>query len=207
MQKKILVSLFVFLSVLTTYSQTQNQIEERPANGPRSVKNIRDELHRRQGVWSTYNYDGDLISRVEYVNDKKEGLTTLYYPGGGPEPEKIKEETYYFAGLKDSTSIKKYISGQSIYEGNYEAGKKNGKWIGYYEDGTIKYEGNFLKGKRDGEWKFYNRKGALIRTTNFSNGVDGSAPKPASKKDAKDIKGSKPAAGSTPAPVSGGAKK
>jgi len=203
MQKKLLVCfLFLFLGVSISHSQT----EERPANGPKGVKNVRDELNRKQGVWSTYNSNGDLISKVEFVNDKKEGLTTIYYSGGGPEPEKIKEETYYFGGKKDSVFSKKYLSQQTSIEGSYDMGRKEGKWISYYEDGQIKVEGSFVKGKRDGEWKWYNRKGTLIRTASFSNGVDGSAPKTAAK-GAKDAKGGKttataPVGKPTPTPSS-----
>jgi antitoxin component YwqK of YwqJK toxin-antitoxin module len=194
MQKNILICLMIlFAGFSSLYSQT----EERPANGPRGVVNVRDELRRRQGPWSFYNGEGDLLNRTEYVNDKKEGLSTVYYPGGGPNPEKIREETYYFAGKKDSISVKKYLSGQLQVEGSYDMGKKDGKWTAYYEDGQIRFEGAYKAGKRDGEWKFYNRKGVLVKSTNFVNGVDGSSPKPAAKGDKKgDKKG-----GAAPSPA------
>jgi len=180
MRKNILVCcLFVFFSAYTSYSQT----EERPANAPRGVKNVRDELRRRQGTWSTYNNEGDLISKVDYVNDKREGLTIIYYPGGGPEPEKSKEETYYFGGKKDSVSIKKFLSGQTNVEGSFDMGLKDGKWVSYYEDGQVKLEGAYVKGKRNGDWKWYNRKGVVTKATTYNNGVDSSAPKPAAKTD------------------------
>jgi antitoxin component YwqK of YwqJK toxin-antitoxin module len=199
MQKKILISfLFLFLGVSLMHAQT----EERPANGPKGVKNVRDELNRKQGVWSTYNTNGDLLKREEYVNDKKEGLTTIYFSGGGPEPEKIREETYYFAGKKDSISTKKYLSQQTSVEGTFDMGKKHGKWTTYYEDGQIKAEGSFIKGNRDGEWKWYNRKGVLIRKTIYSNGVDAGTAKPAAKGDKDKGKGGK----ATPTPA-GGVKK
>jgi len=192
MQKKILFSFLVFfLGVSLSHSQT----EERPANGPKGVKNVRDELRRRQGVWSSYNANGDCISRIEYVNDKREGLTTLYYPGGGPEPEKIREETYYFGGKKDSISTKKYLSGQTSLEGTFDMGKKDGKWVSYYEDGQIKQEGSFVKGKRDGEWKWYNRKGVVVRKSTYTNGVDANAPKATAKSKDKGKGGAKPAPG------------
>jgi antitoxin component YwqK of YwqJK toxin-antitoxin module len=198
MRKIILICLLVFLGVETSYSQT----EEHPANGPRGVKNVRDQLRRRQGDWSSYNNDGDLLSRIGYVNDKREGLTTIYYQGGGPESDKIKEETYYFGGKKDSISIKKYLSGQTSVEGSFEMGKKDGKWTSYYEDGQIKVEGSYKLGKRDGTWKWYNRKGKLVKTASFANGVDSSAPKPAPAKPGDKSKDGK---GKPPAPA-GGAK-
>lgn len=174
MSKNIFICLLVlFASIVATYAQT----EERPANAPKGVKNVRDELRRRQGPWSYYNLEGDLLNKTEYVNDKKEGLSIIYYPGGGPNPEKVKEESNYFAGKKDSTCIKKYLSGQTQVEGLYDMGKKDGKWTAYYEDGQIKYEGTYKKGKREGEWKWYSRKGVLVKTVNYVNGSDGSAPK------------------------------
>lgn len=194
MRNNILICLLVlFASITNSYAQT----EERPANAPRGVKNVRDELRRRQGPWSFYNGEGDLLNRTEYVNDKKEGLSVIYYPGGGPNPEKVREETYYFAGKKDSVSVKKYLSGQTQVEGSYDMGRKDGKWTAYYEDGQIKYEGTYKKGKREGEWKWFNRKGVLIKTTNYVNGVDASAPKPNAK--GGDKKGGDKKGGSAPA--------
>ena len=181
--RKYIVICLLFLS--SGFSAIYSQTFERPTNSPRGVKNERDELRRRQGPWSYYNGNGDLVNRTEYVNDKKEGLSVIYYPGGGPNPEKSREETYYFSGKKDSTSIRKYLSGQTQIEGNYNMGKKEGKWTAYYEDGQIKYEGAYKASKREGEWKWHNRKGVLIKTINYVNGVDANAPKPAPKAGAK----------------------
>jgi antitoxin component YwqK of YwqJK toxin-antitoxin module len=184
--KKLIILFILFLCVSGINAQT----EERALNGPRNVKNKRDELRRRQEVWRTYNIDGDLISEFEYKNDKKEGKCTTFYPGGGEKGEKIKEETQYFDGKKDGPSIKKYLSGQTAEEGEYNLKLRVGKWAFYYEDGQVKTEGEYIAGKKDGEWKTYNRKGVLTKTINYSNVAPAPAPK---KADSKKPGGNKPA--------------
>ena len=161
MYKKITICIFLIFCVLASYSQT----EERAPNGPRGVKNKRDELRRRQEVWKTYSAFGDLINETEYKNDKKEGKCTIYYPVEG---DKVCEEIQYFDGKKDGTYVKKYISGQVAIEGENNLGLRVGLWTSYYEDGQIKTEGNYILGKKDGEWKTYNRKGVLTKTINYS---------------------------------------
>jgi antitoxin component YwqK of YwqJK toxin-antitoxin module len=169
--KRILSYLIFVFCVLTSYSQT----EEKAPFGPRGVKNKRDELRRRQEVWKTYDGYGDLISEIEYKNDKKEGKSTIYYQGG----EKVKEESQYFDGKKDDAYVRKYVSGQTAIEGTYNLGVKIGLWTSYYEDGQVKMEGNYVNGKKDGEWKIFNRKGVLVKSINFSATAP---PPPAAKK-------------------------
>ena len=183
-KKKLIILFILFLCVSNFYAQT----EERAPNGPRDVKNKRDEMRRRQEVWKTYNVDGDLISEIEYKNDKKEGKCTIFFPGGGDKGEKTKEESQYFDGKRDGPYLKKYLSGQTATEGEYNLQLKIGKWTSYYEDGQVKAEGNYVAGKMDGEWKWYNRKGVLTKTVNFS----ATAPPPAPKKtDSKKPAGNK----------------
>lgn len=164
MFKTIAISLFLSFFVLASYSQT----EERAPNGPKKVRNKRDELRRRQEVWRTYNAYGDLISEIEYKNDKKEGKCIIYYPGGGEKGEKVKEEIQYFDGKKDGSYVKKFLSGQTMAEGEYSMGMRIGSWTFYYEDGQVKTEGKYELGKKVGEWKIYNRKGVLTKTFNYS---------------------------------------
>ena len=187
MKKKIIILFFLFFCVTNFYAQT----EERAPNGPRGVKNKRDELRRRQEVWKTYNVNGDLISEIEYKNDKKEGKCTIFYPGGGEVGEKTREESQYFDGKKDGPFIKKYLSGQVSEEGEYNLKLKIGKWTQYYEDGQIKTDGNYVLGKKDGEWKTYNRKGVLTKTTNYSYVAPAPTPK---KNDSKKPGVNKPGA-------------
>jgi antitoxin component YwqK of YwqJK toxin-antitoxin module len=197
MKNKILVGLFLLVGMLS-YAQR----EELPPNGPRGVVNLRDELNRRQGLWSYYNIHGDLLTTIEYVNDKREGVTTEYYPGGGPEPEKIKEETSYFGGKKDGPHTKMYLEGQASVEGEYLMGRPNGKWTYYYEDGQTEMEGSFVDGLKDGEWKWYDRKGNVLKKVTYSKGVDSSAPAP-TKDTTKGKAGAAAGAkkGTPPAPV------
>lgn len=156
--------LLLLVIITTTFSQT----EEKAPNGPRGVRNKRDELRRRQDVWRTYNSYGDLISEIEYKNDKREGKCIIYYPGGGEKGEKVREESQYFDGKKDGPFARKYISGQVAIEGEYSLKQRTGQWTSYYEDGQIKSEGTYKNGAKVGVWKLYNRKGELVKSTDYS---------------------------------------
>ena len=164
MNKKIIICFFLVFSVLSSNSQT----EERAPNGPRSVKNKRDELRRRQEVWKVYSAYGDLISETEYKNDKKEGKCLIYFPEGGDKGEKLKEEIQYFDGKKDGSYVKKFLSGQTEAEGTFNLGMRDGPWTFYYEDGQVRTEGKYELGKKSGEWKSYNRKGVITKTIDYS---------------------------------------
>jgi antitoxin component YwqK of YwqJK toxin-antitoxin module len=165
---KLVISILLIFSVLTSYSQT----EVRPNNAPRGIKNKRDEEGNKQETWRAYNYDGDLMSEIEYKNNKIEGKCITYYGGGGPKGLKIKESAQYFDGKKDGPYQRNYLSGQSAVEGEYSLNKKNGHWTAYYEDGQIKSEGEYIQNNRDGIWKTYTRKGVESSSIVYKNGVN-----------------------------------
>ena len=68
----------------------------------------------RTGRWFFYAENGTEQSTTEYVNGKKNGLTTVRYPGGNMR-----------------------------YTGFYTDDKESGEWRFYKEDGTIDFIKNF----------------------------------------------------------------
>lgn len=176
------------------YSYGQTEVKAKYGGGE---KNLLDAEGRPTGPWKQFNQYGELMRTTEYVNGKKEGVTTTYYRAAEPV---VKEEINYFDGIKDGAYSKKFYTGETAVEGEYKMGKKHGKWTYYYDNGEVKRECNYENGVRDGVWKFFNKKGELKKETTYKNGADMSAPakveppKPAGK----GKPGAKPAAG-TPA--------
>ena len=164
---KILVGFLFFISI-----HSYCQMEIRPNNGPRGVRNIRDEEGNKQGIWRAYNYYGDLMSEIEFKNNRMEGKYVTYFAGGGSKGGKIKESGQYFDGKKDGPYTRNYFSGQIAEEGEYLLNKKNGRWTTYYIDGQVRNEGEYKQNKKDGIWKYYNRKGVEGASIEYKNGVN-----------------------------------
>src|SRR5712671_4456487 len=123
-----LVCAFLLLVPLLTFAQAK---EEKPKYAPSKEKhkNKTDELGRAQGMWMYFNFFGEKIAEIEYVNDRKEGMAKKFYAYN-----KIMEEQEYVGGVKDGSYTKYFYSGQTAMEGNYVSGKKDGKWVRYFED-------------------------------------------------------------------------
>ena len=91
---------------------------------------------------------GKILSRELYVNDRKEGFSFVYYPGG-----KLKEESHYTNNKKDGLTHEYDEDGMLITIQNYkngflverekinrkdDKGLKQGLWQTFYDNGKIK---------------------------------------------------------------------
>jgi antitoxin component YwqK of YwqJK toxin-antitoxin module len=161
----VLFALFAFQPVLLT---AQNF--ERPKYAPRKSnhRNERDQYDRKQGVWQMYSASNLLIAEINYLNDKKHGLSTRYYPHSGT----VMEQAEYFDGRFHGGYKKYFYTGSLKTEGDYDFNKRTGYWVNYYHTtGEISSEGSYEKGKKHGEWKFYDSKGQLKYSYTYKAGV------------------------------------
>ena len=106
---------------------------------------------KREGEWTHYTSDGQLLSTGNYKNGKEEGEWD-YYHGIGPL----------------STE-----NAQLSSTGNYKNGKFDGEWVYYYSNGQLSFKGNYKNDKKEGEWVEYEKDGTLDRERSgtFKNGV------------------------------------
>lgn len=174
MQKKLIYLVVILMAMpLFGISQEGGYIpasERRPKYAPWKDKhrNVKDQYDRKQGLWKFYSYTHDLIAEVEYLNDRKHGISKRYYAHTGGT---LMEVAQYFDGRKDGDYESYYYNGQMKMEGNYIYGKKHGMWTYYYlTTGEKRSEGQYHNGRRDGQWKFYNSKGQLAKTITYRNG-------------------------------------
>lgn len=117
-----------------------------------------------------------LLSEVNYVDDKKQGVEKKYYKSGNEE-----SEIYYVDGNENGTYKAYYESGQLRDEGSYKDGKPTGSSRSYYENGNPKQEVVFKNGEPYRKSTYYTNgekiveifdKGELISRTNYnSDGV------------------------------------
>ena len=87
-----------------------------------------------------------------------------------------KEETNFINGKKDGLSTKWYENGQKEIEKNYKNGKLEGVHIEWYRSGQKKSETNFKNNKLDGLAREWDEDGKKEKEANFKNGkLDGLA--------------------------------
>jgi len=146
-------------------------------------------LGKRNGFTITYNVEhtsdpmhrGRIISRELYVNDRKEGVSFIYYPTG-----QLKEESQYSNNRKNGFTREFDPNGILITVMNYkngfllerdklnrkdEKGLKQGLWRTYYENGRIKTEGYYENDLLTGSYKEFDEDGNISLLLQYAEGA------------------------------------
>jgi antitoxin component YwqK of YwqJK toxin-antitoxin module len=127
--------------------------------------NIRDTSNQKQGWWKVVNSDGkykgydsdQLVEEGEYLNNKKTGVWTKYYPNGNQ-----KHELTFANSIANGYAKIYYRSGQLQEEGVWKLNKWQGQYKYYYENGSMKYDWDYnASGKREGQQKYFHENGVL----------------------------------------------
>ena len=97
----------------------------------------------RDGLWETYDKDGQLFSKEHYRNGKPDGLWESYYKNG-----------------------------QLWFKGHNKDGNIDGLWEHYHENGQLYYKGYYKDGEPDGLWEFFFKDGTVNKdkTVTYKNG-------------------------------------
>jgi uncharacterized protein len=134
---------------------------------------------KKNGI-KTSNLDKE-ITRENYVNDIKEGMTRIYTPD-----HILKMEIPFVKGLEqgfakeyaaDGTiiSLIEYKRGFVIDRLNINRKDKNnlkqGRWYTFYDNGKIRQEGMYKDDKKNGYFKEYTEDGDLISVFKYVNDV------------------------------------
>ncbi|MBU2652136.1 MAG: hypothetical protein KKA81_14495 [Bacteroidetes bacterium] len=133
---------------------------------------------RKNGSRVTYR-ENEIIEE-NFFDDRKEGISTYYYPGG-----KIHKTIFYQDGLEEGIA-RVYDTTGNIIElitykkgfitdreriNRYDAnGHRHGKWKFFYESGALKTEGTYKHGIKHGYFKEYDESGGLISAAKFQEG-------------------------------------
>ncbi|MHA2181406.1 MAG: toxin-antitoxin system YwqK family antitoxin, partial [Promethearchaeota archaeon] len=130
----------------------------------------------RNGSYKRYE-NGEIEVEGIYINNKKDGLWTLYYDGW-------KEEISYSNDLMNG-DYKKYYGEVVVKEGQYSNGLMNGEWIYRYDSGSLKGQGNYIEGDgenvgssgipkngREGEFLLFHENGNKSQIGSFVNGKE-----------------------------------
>ncbi|MDP6908179.1 MAG: hypothetical protein QF371_01675, partial [Flavobacteriales bacterium] len=125
--------------------------------------NMRDANKHKQGWWKIYNSDGkykgykigQLVEEGDYLNNKKTGIWTKYFPNGYK-----KHELTFANNIANGYAKMYYRSGHLQEEGIWKMNRWSGQYKYYYENGNLKYDWNYnSSGKREGEQVYYHENG------------------------------------------------
>lgn len=164
--KSTITYLIIIASVLMATAQSSG-------NNGDSI-NVRDANNQKQGWWKVYNNDGkykgyengQLVEEGEYVNNRKTGVWTKYFPNGNK-----KHELTFANNIANGYAKIYYRNGQLQEEGIWKMNRWSGQYKYYYPDGTLKYDWNYNgSGKREGEQKYFHENGVIQYVGDWKNG-------------------------------------
>ncbi|MFC2176529.1 toxin-antitoxin system YwqK family antitoxin [Bacteroidota bacterium] len=138
--------------------------------------NMRDSNNFKQGWWKVYNTggkyksynEGQLVEEGEYLNNKKSGVWTKYYPNGNK-----KHELTFANNVANGYAKIYYRNGKLQEEGIWKNNSWQGQYKFYYEDGTLKYDWSYNStGNREGEQRYFHENGLLQILGNWKEGKE-----------------------------------
>jgi antitoxin component YwqK of YwqJK toxin-antitoxin module len=121
---------------------------------------------KKQGLWRTFDYYGDLLSIANYVNDELHGEYRVFYPGGA-----LMRKTEYLANQETGLRVDYYEDGTVKFHGHVVDGKPEGKARFNFPDGKPMLTGSYVNEQRVGIWLRYNEDGSLKEKIEYVNGI------------------------------------
>jgi antitoxin component YwqK of YwqJK toxin-antitoxin module len=123
--------------------------------------------NRKTGNWMEYHCNGNLKSKIMFVNGRADGYCQIFHENG-----KISEEGIW----KNMRWVGKYKlfydNGQVQHEFAFnEFGKRDGPQKYYHENGQVAIEGNFDNGKESGLIKEYYENGDIKAEKTYNDGA------------------------------------
>jgi len=117
---------------------------------------------KRNGMTWWYNEKGDLLSQVNFLNDKEEGIYTSFYDNG-----KKKIVVNYIQGQKDGIQKIYYDNGQLGSQVTYKMGRREGVMVDWdlegFKSSEVFYKNNYKVGLK----KYFNQQGNVIKTETY----------------------------------------
>lgn len=156
---KLRTTLCCFLLICCASSLAQNK---RNANG------------ERHGKWTFTGKDypnkhlpkTQKVEEGYYVNGRKEGTWTKYFPDGG-----VQLKGTYNNNRPQGSYTRYYPNGQIAEQGDFQANGYKGLLLRYHENGQVAYRANFNnQGQETGKVSYYHPNGKLALSYNVKNG-------------------------------------
>lgn len=167
--RTFLTYLFILTSLCATSAQSFEIV------GGDTI-NVRDGDNNKQGWWKIHNKDGkhkgydagQLVEEGEYLNNRKTGIWTKYFPNGNR-----KHELTFANNIANGYAKIYYRSGKLQEEGIWKMNRWSGQYKYYYGNGNLKYDWSYNStGKREGEQKYFHENGMLQFLGDWKHGKE-----------------------------------
>lgn len=119
---------------------------------------------KKQGLWVLLKNDFK-VGEVNYLDDKKHGVSKSYYPNGN-----VSEEKNWENGVENGVWRQYFSSGKTKLESRIEKGVRNSVYFTYHQNGQFEIKGRYKEDHMDGEWIYYDRKGKEIQRIKYEMG-------------------------------------
>lgn len=126
-----------------------------------SVGNYINQL--KDSIWEYYDEEGRLLSKESYVQSKRNGKNTVFYPSGS-----ISLEQEFKMDKLHGAVVTYYPNGKKKSENFFQEDVNEGPTRTYFESGSISLEGTYAKGMPTGVWKEFNADGTVRQTTDYT---------------------------------------
>jgi antitoxin component YwqK of YwqJK toxin-antitoxin module len=136
-------------------------------SGPAPLYNRTDSSGLKQGVWQAFDEAGNLRALTTYVNDRRYGRETTFYPNGDIYSQTVWKSDS-FGEYYDSLALTYHPGGRVELQAWYDWGEPVGTWKYYYPDGTLRMQQEYAAGRRSGVWRFYRPNGSLELTVDYA---------------------------------------
>lgn len=166
---KFLHAIVFLVFSITAFSQTSETYKGKKVNE-------KDAAGQKQGHWVILNTggkfpgfaEGELVEEGDYLDNKKIGIWTKYYPGG------IKKHELTFTNNQPNGYAKFYYKDGLLQE---EGMWKDNKWVGeyryYHENGNLFYNWVYnASGKREGTQQYFHENGNLMIEGTWKEGAE-----------------------------------
>ncbi|MFT4544894.1 MAG: antitoxin component YwqK of YwqJK toxin-antitoxin module [Bacteroidia bacterium] len=166
-------SIFTYLIVAATFIMAT--AFSSVSNNGDSI-NVRDSNNLKQGWWKVHNADGkykgyeaeQLVEEGEYVNNKKTGVWTKYFPNSNK-----KHELTFANNIANGYAKIYYRNGHLQEEGVWKFNRWSGQYKYYYDNGNMKYDWSYNNsGKREGEQKYFHENGVVQYVGDWKGGKE-----------------------------------
>jgi len=115
---------------------------------------------KRDSIWQFFSEkDEILVSEESYQTGVKEGVSRVYFPGGG-----VAEITTWKNGVMDGLSEQYFSDGKIKVRLSYKNGEKNDSFTTWFLSGQPMISGQYNHGHPSGQWIYYNEDGSVLRT-------------------------------------------
>ena len=120
--------------------------------------------NKRNGLVETYNENGQLKEKAVFKDYKKDGLSETYYENG-----QLKAKIVFKDGKKDGLFEIYHENGQLKAKIVFKDDKIDGLSESYYENGQLNGKINYKDDKKDGFAEVYNENGQLVEKYIYEN--------------------------------------